>query len=149
MSLIDEARRLRKNWQALLPANDNTKVINAEELCDEWVAGSMEAAVHYETNMYYKYKGQVYRCVQTHDNHGESGCEPDVAASLFSIAHTKDKANPKPFVQPTGAHDVYMKDEVCLFEIDGIMKLCTSKVDNNAYSPSDYAQNWTIEDYQA
>ena len=63
--------------------------------------------------------------------------------------HTKDKTNPKPFIQPTGAHDVYMKDECCLFEIDGVMKLCTSLVDNNAYSPSDYAQNWTIEDYQA
>lgn len=106
MSLIDEARELRKNWQALLPANDNTNVINAEELCDEWVAGSMEAAVHYEANMCYRYKSQVYRCVQSHDNHGEKGFELDVAASLFHIAHTKNKGNPKPFIQPTGAHDV-------------------------------------------
>lgn len=28
---------------------------------------------------------------------------------------------------------------------DGVMKLCISKVDNNAYSPADYPQNWTIE----
>ena len=149
MRVIEEAKQLRKEWQALLPLNNNTNIINAEELCDEWKAGTMEVPTHYEKDMPYRYNGQVYKCNQTHNNHGESGWDPVSAPALFSIAHTKDKTNPKPYVQPTGAHDVYMKDEVCLFEIDGVMKLCTSKVDNNAYSPSDYAQNWTIEDYQA
>ena len=146
-SLIEEARELRKRWQALLPANDNTKIINAEDLCDEWQAGSMENPTHYEKDMPYKYNGQVYKCNQTHDNHGErSGWDPVSAPALFSIAHTKDKMNPKPFVQPTGAHDVYMKDECCLFAIEEVMKLCTSKVDNNAYSPADYPNNWIIEE---
>lgn len=146
-NLIEEARNLRKQWQELLPANDNTKIINAEALCDEWLAGTMEKPTHYVQNMPYRYNGQVYKCNQTHDNHGEVGYEPDKSQALFSIAHTKDKTNPKPYVQPTGSHDAYMRDECCLFELDGVMKLCTSKANNNVYSPKDYAQYWLIEDW--
>ena len=57
MNVIEEAKQLRQEWQALLPANDNTKIINAEELCDSWVAGTMENPTHYEKDMPYKYNG--------------------------------------------------------------------------------------------
>ena len=140
MSLIEEARTLRKRWQNLLPANDNTTIINAEDLCDSWIAGTMDNPTHYEKDMPYKYNGQVYKCNQTHDNHGEDGWEPHKASALFSIAHTKDKTNPKPFVQPTGAHDAYMKDEVMLYT-DG--KVYISLIDNNTWTPETYPQGWS------
>lgn len=139
MSLIEEARTLRKRWQNLLPANDNTTIINAEDLCDSWVAGTMDNPTHYEKDMPYKYNGQVYKCNQTHDNHGEDGYDPASAPALFSIAHTKDKTNPKPFVQPTGSHDAYMKDEVMLYT-DG--KVYISLIDNNTWTPEAYPQGW-------
>ena len=42
------------------------------------------------------------------------------------------------FVQPTGAHDAYQKDDMVMFN----GKKYRSKVDANAYSPTAYAQNW-------
>lgn len=147
MKLLEEARNTRKKWQELLPANNNTRIIDAEELCDTWLAGTMDNPKTYVKDYPYRYQGQVYKCNQTHQNHGETGYEPSENEALFSIAHTKNKANPKPFVQPKGSHDAYMKDECCLFEIDEVMKLCTSKEDNNTWNPKDYAQGWIIEDW--
>ena len=140
---------MRANIQMLMMAPSHTAIINAEPFIDEYVNATSESPISYKQGDIRKYLGQVYECIKEYTHNGEPNWEPDKEKTLWKIMHTKDKTNPKPFVQPTGAHDIYMKDEVCLFEIDGVMKLCTSKVDNNAYSPSDYAQNWTIEDYQA
>lgn len=138
MNLVEQARQLRKQWQQLLTANDDTTIIDCEDLVDSWQADN-----DYVVNDIRKYDGQVYRCVQAHTS--QDGWEPSQTPALWVIKHTKNKDKPKPFVQPQGAHDAYMLDEVVLIEIDGVMKLCISKVDNNAYSPADYPQNWTIE----
>ena len=42
------------------------------------------------------------------------------------------------FKQPTGAHDTYKKGDKVKFN----GKIYRSKIDNNAYSPTDYAQGW-------
>ena len=131
---------LRANIQVLMKSASDTAIVNVEPFIDSWVAGTQENPTHYEKDMPYKYNGQVYKCNQTHDNHGEDGYDPASAPALFSIAHTKDKTNPKPFVQPTGAHDVYMQDECCLF--DG--KVYVSIIDNNAYSPESYPDGWEV-----
>lgn len=141
MSKVQDARVLRKRWQSLIVANDNTTIINAEDLCDEWVPGTADKPKEYVINMSYRRLGQVYKCCQTHVNHGESGWEPENSSALFVIAHTKDTANPKPFVHPTGAHDVYMKDE-CMLYTDGLIYV--SLIDNNSYSPEEYAQGWNL-----
>lgn len=138
MNLVEQARQLRKQWQQLLTANDDTTIIDCEDLVDSW-----QADTDYVVDDIRKFEGQVYRCIQAHTS--QPNWIPSNAASLWTVKHTKNKDKPKPFVQPQGAHDAYMKDECCLFEIDGVMKLCISKVDNNAYSPADYPQNWTIE----
>lgn len=138
MNLVEQARQLRKQWQRLLTANDDTTIIDCEDLVDSW-----QADTDYVVDDIRKFDGQVYRCIQAHTS--QPNWIPSNAASLWTVKHTKNKDNSKPFVQPQGAHDAYMKDEVVSFEIDGVMKLCISKVDNNAYSPADYPQNWTIE----
>lgn len=138
MNLVEQARQLRKQWQQLLTANDDTMIIDCEDLVDAW-----QADTDYSVNDIRKFDGQVYRCVQAHTS--QPNWTPSQVHALWIVKHTKNKDKPKPFVQPQGAHDAYMKDECCLFEIDGVMKLCISKVDNNAYSPADYPQNWTIE----
>lgn len=138
MNLVEQARQLRKQWQQLLTANDDTTIIDCEDLVDAW-----QADTDYSVNDIRKFDGQVYRCVQAHTS--QADWTPSQAPALWTVKHTKNKDKPKPFVQPQGAHDAYMKDEVVLFEIDGVMKLCISKVDNNVYNPADYPQNWTIE----
>lgn len=134
MSLVEQARQLRKQWQQLLPANDDTKIIDCEDLVDNWDIG-----IDYAVNDIRKFDGQVYKCVQAHTS--QDGWEPSQTPALWAVKHTKNKDNPKPFVQPTGAHDTYMMDEVVLF--DGAVYI--SKVDNNAYSPVDYPANWQKE----
>lgn len=131
MSLVEQTRLLRKQWQQLLPANDDTKIIDCEDLVDNWDIG-----IDYAVNDIRKFDGQVYRCVQAHTS--QDGWEPSQTPALWAIKHTKNKDNPKPYVQPTGAHDAYMMDEVVLFD-DAVY---ISKVNNNAYSPVDYPANW-------
>lgn len=138
MNLVEQARQLRKQWQQLLTANDDTTIIDCEDLVDSW-----QADTDYGVDDIRKFEGQVYRCVQAHTS--QADWTPSQTPALWAIKHTKNKDKPKPFVQPQGAHDAYMLDEVVLFEIDGVMKLCISKVDNNVYSPAAYPQNWTIE----
>ena len=53
----------------------------------------------------------------------------------------EEGAAPAEFVQPTGAHDAYDKDEAVTFE----GSVYVSKVDNNAYSPTAYPPNWTLQ----
>lgn len=53
---------------------------------------------------------------------------------------TKNKDKPKPFVQPQGAHDAYMLDEVVLYND----QIFVSVMDNNVYSPDAYPQGWKI-----
>ena len=63
----------------------------------------------------------------------------DGTAIIAEVYHTKDPAKAKPYVAPYGTSGLYDKDEVCLWT-DGIVY--KSLVDNNAYSPADYAANW-------
>lgn len=138
---------LRANIQVLMESASDTAIVNVEPFIDEYADGTMEVPVTYHDGNIRKYKGQVYECIKEYTHRGEPDWTPDKEKSLWMIKHTKDRNNPKPFVQPTMAEDSYMKDECCLFELEGVMKLCISKVDNNAYSPADYALNWTIEDW--
>ena len=126
---------MRANIQALMKTADDTSIINAEPFIDEYVNATAESPIEHKAEEIRKYNNQVYSCIKDYTHNGEPNREPDKEKTLWKIKHTKDKTNPKPFIQPTGAHDVYMQDECCLFEIDVIMKLCTSKVDNNSYSP--------------
>lgn len=133
MNLVEQARLLRKQWQQLLQANDDTMIIDCEDLVDSW-----QADADYVVDDIRKFKGQVYRCVQAHTS--QDDWEPSQASALWAVKHTKNKDNPKPFVQPTGAHDAYMLDEVVLYN----GQVYISVIDNNAYSPDAYTQGWNL-----
>lgn len=133
MNLVEQARQLRKQWQQLLQANDDTTIIDCENLVDNWRTDTV-----YAINDICRYDGQVYRCVQAHTS--QDSWEPSQASALWVIKHTKNKDNPKPFVQPQGAYDAYMKDEVVLYND----QVYISVMDNNAYSPDAYAAGWKV-----
>lgn len=133
MTLIEQARQLRKQWQQLLPANDDTKIIDCEDLVDSWLPFA-----EYAINDIRKFDGQVYRCVQAHTS--QSDWTPSQVPALWAIKHTKNKDKPKPFVQPQGVHDAYMLDEVVLYN----GQVYISVIDNNAYSPEAYTQGWDL-----
>lgn len=68
---------------------------------------------------------------------------PSNTPSLWSIRHTKDPAKAKAWLAPNGTSGLYMKDEVCTDPNMGdATAVYRSIVDNNAYSPSAYINNW-------
>ncbi len=131
---------MRKNIQALFASADSTSIVNAEPFVDEWKAGTMNEPIEYKIGDVRKENGQVYECKQAHTHHGEEGWNPSLFKAGWIVKHTKDKTNPKPYIQPQGSHDAYMKDEC----ISWNGKVYVSKVDSNVYSPSDYPDNWYI-----
>ena len=85
------------------------------------------------------YEGIPYKCVQAHDSTGNSAWTPDVTPSLWMQYHGTTKETARPWVQPTGAHDMYKENEYMIWE-DKIYH-CIS---DTTYSPKDYAANWEV-----
>lgn len=83
--------------------------------------------------------GQVYGLLQPYNAANYEGT-PATLPALWGLKHTKNPAKAKPFVTPLGTSGIYMKDECCV--VDGVIYVC--KVDNNVYSPTEYAQNWAV-----
>jgi hypothetical protein len=68
---------------------------------------------------------------------------PELTPSLFLIIYPTGSDYPV-FVHPTGAHDVYMKGDRVHFSIiaDPVYE---SLIDNNSWSPSEYAAGWKLQ----
>ena len=128
----NEALKLRQ--EAISGSADGTSIIAKEEFVPEWREGPYNTVGAVVCD-----GGQVYRVLQAHDSTGNPGWKPSATPALFEVYHTKDPAKAKPYVAPYGTSGLYDKDEVCLWT-DGIVY--KSLVDNNAYSPADYAANW-------
>lgn len=83
----------------------------------------------------YVYKdGDTYwRCVQSHTR-------TEHAISIIPALFTKWRFPLEPFVQPTGAHDAYQKND----EVDFLGVNYKSLINNNVWSPSAYPAGWQI-----
>ena len=85
------------------------------------------------------YGSQPWRCCQAYNARNNPDVYPGNAPAHWVQYHTKDPAKALPFVHPTGAHDTYMLDEAMAYT-DGLVYIST--MDNNAYSPDEYARGW-------
>lgn len=116
----------------LLRGRNDDVIVSMLEYVPEWSPDTYVVGdVRKDTTGYPKI------CVQAHNSlinptHGIS------VASLWAPYHAKSADYALPWVTPTGAHDVYKKDEYMVFT-DGAAYKCLS--DTN-YSPTDYAQAW-------
>ena len=81
--------------------------------------------------------GQPKRCCQAHDSTANSAWTPAVA-SLWSPFHATSRETALPWIQPTGAHDMYKANEYMVFT-DGRTYCC---LQDTAYSPAEYPQAW-------
>lgn len=88
---------------------------------------------------------QVFTLIIPHNASHYPGVRPNNNRALWNLTHTKDAAKAKLFVPPDGTSGLYMFDEVCaVYNEDGERLVYRSKVDNNPYSPTEYAANWTL-----
>ena len=78
----------------------------------------------------------IYEVIQAHTS--QDDWLPETTASLYKQYRIPDAI--APFVQPTGAHDAYMKGEKVSFNGNNYESL----IDNNVWSPVAYPQGWKI-----
>ncbi|MGI5895003.1 MAG: hypothetical protein ACOX6P_10510 [Candidatus Merdivicinus sp.] len=109
-----------------------TEIVAAEPLFDKWEPGK------YEAGDIRRHGDQIWNCVQPHDNANNPDIEPGKSPAQWAPFHTTDSEYAKPYIQPQGAHDVYMTGEVCIWE----EKIYRCKADNTVWSPADYPNNW-------
>ena len=84
------------------------------------------------------YNGIPYKCVQAHDSTVNETWSPDITPALWMQYHGTSNETARPWVAPTGAHDMYKKDEYMIWT-DGSIYRC---IVDTIYSPTDYALAW-------
>lgn len=78
------------------------------------------------------------KCIQSHDSTDNDAWNPADAPSLWMQYHGTSKATARPWIAPTGAHDVYKVGEWMIWT-DGLAYPCFS--DTN-FSPAEYSAAW-------
>lgn len=85
--------------------------------------------------------GVPYKCVQAHDSTANPGWMPSTVPALWMQYHGTSKETARAWVAPAGAHDMYKKGEWMIYT-DGLLYECLT---DTAYSPTDYAQAWRVD----
>lgn len=79
-----------------------------------------------------QYNGLLYKCIQAHTT--QADWQPDITPALWVVVSMEEWPE---WVQPTGAHDAYAKDD----KVTHNSKKWTSDVDANVWEPGVYG--WT------
>lgn len=82
--------------------------------------------------------GAPYKCVQAHDSTANPTWTPEATPALWMQYHGTTPESARPWIAPTGAHDMYKAGEYMIWT-DG--KTYKAKMDT-AYSPADNPQAW-------
>ena len=115
-------------------ALDGGQVIACSELIEDWVAGK------YEVDDARNHNGQTWRCCQAHNNANNPDIKPGTTAgaAFWVPYHGTSIETARPWVAPTGAHDIYKAGEYMVWT-DGTVQRCKQ---NTNYSPKDYPAAW-------
>lgn len=84
------------------------------------------------------YEGIPYKCVQAHDSTGNEAWNPAATPALWMQYHGTTPETARPWIAPTGAHDMYKVGEYMVWT-DGTMFRCLA---DTVYSPTDYPAAW-------
>lgn len=120
-----------KQVQATATAFDDTTALDNKLVYPFWEAG---IEVKLDKKYLYVMNGNLYKVLQPHTT--QSDWTPDITPALWKVVQVEGVI--ADFVQPTGAHDAYMKGEKVKFN----SSIYESIIDNNVYSPTAYSQGW-------
>lgn len=114
---------------------DNDRLA-ASALYPKWEEGQHAAGELYTA------RGQVWECIQTYDNAVYPDIVPGGTAwgTFHRPLHAASPDTAGPWVQPTGAHDIYKKGEY--MTLGGVLYKC---LQDTAYSPAEYAAAWEVQ----
>lgn len=104
-------------------------------LYPKWVKGQHTAGDIYTA------RRQVWECIQSYDNAAYPDIVPGAVAwgTFHRPLHATTPEQARPFVAPTGAHDMYKAGEY--MTLDGVLWKCLA---DTAYSPAEYADAWEV-----
>ncbi len=114
---------------------DNDRLA-AGALYPKWAAGA------HSMGDIYTARGQVWECIRAYDNAVYPDIVPGGTAwgTFHRPLHATSPDTARPWVQPTGAHDIYKKGEY--MTLDGVLYKC---LQDTAYSPAEYAAAWEVQ----
>lgn len=129
-----------------LQASANAGTVTETEIIDREVCvpdfDPKKDYTNWKVNSPVSDEGQVWLLLQPHNASHYEG-RPSTLRALWGLAHTKNPERAKPYVAPLGTSGLYAKDECCTDpNYEDPTQVFISKVGNNAYSPSEYMQNW-------
>lgn len=116
----------------ILPTLDDETALSAVGLFPVWGVG-----MAYTIDERITYNDILYRVVQNHTS--QSDWTPDNTPSLYTVV-TVSESGYDVWVQPTGAHDAYNKNDIV--EYNGTLYI--SLVDGNTYAPDAYPDGWKV-----
>ena len=124
MTIIEEAKKTRALIEKMAESLDDETAEQNAYVFPLWAVG-----VEYKKDFKVRYNDVVYKVLQDHTS--QADWTPDVAVSLFVKVHKQDPHEYPEWVQPTGAHDAYQKDEIVKHK----EKLWISLIDANVWEP--------------
>ena len=138
---VREATELRSQMEAVFekaaPVMTADEVITNRVMCKVWAAGKHTVGEVYSTGE------QLWQCIQDYDNEVYPDIVPGGTAwgTFHKPYHGMTAETAMPWVQPTGAHDMYLTGEYMIWE-DGLVYKCLS---STAYSPEEYGGAWEVD----
>ena len=130
------AMRAAMDGGVTLAAESGTTAINAvAALIRPWKPGA------YAIGDVRAEDGVPYKCVQAHDSTANPGWKPSANPALWMQYHGTSRETARAWVAPAGAHDMYKQGEWMIYT-DGLLYECLT---DTAYSPTDYAQAWRVD----
>lgn len=134
--ILEQAQVIRAaTVRALGHVTEDNERLEVSVLYPKWTAGSHAVGEVYSAN------GQVWECFQAYDNAVYPDITPDGAArrTFHRPLHATKPELARPWVAPTGAHDIYKAGEYMTLE--GVLYKC---LQGTAYSPQQYAAAWEV-----
>ena len=138
---VSEAATLRLQMESVFqlatPSMTPDEIIQNRIMCKVWQPGYHVVGAVYEA------ADQVWQCIQSYDNEVYPDIIPGNAAwgTFHKPYHGTTPETAMPWVQPTGAHDMYLTGEYMEWT-DGLIYKC--KMDT-AYNPEEYAGAWEVD----
>ena len=121
------ARKLRAYIEKAALSLTDEDALDAVELYPIWQINTA-----YTAGDRYRHEGVLYRCIQSHTS--QADWTPDKTPALWTVVSLDEWTE---WVQPTGAHDAYMKGDKVSH--NGRHWVCD--MDYNTYEPGVYG--WT------
>ena len=131
--MYEEGRRQAMDLAFRAPGMDGTEIIAEEQKIPAWKQDSDYSARR--PGIPVRDNGQVWLLIQPHNAAHYPG-RPSTLRALWGLAHTKNPADAKPWVESYGISGLYLLDECCTYPCpDGNTHVFRNLHDNNEYPP--------------